>query len=1054
MPEIVGGLQIASWEFTRAWGIEPASASGKGIIAGGASSAGIAVGEYYAFAFGSIVFYGIVSSADQAAERETGYEYPFSMVDNRVRLHWGMVFGQWNMAEDPDIIHANPFPLPAGDAIDNLLGGTVGFDQGTDFTGGLDGGGVGFDNGVDFGDGAFPDESNFASGLDSSSISRGRLYGHIIPQQWGSQLKTYTTEPRSAASILAEAFARAVGGAPFALNFHSSQSKPVFNVDANSGMTLAALVSQLAEAQGLQVTLDGQRTLRFSRRGGTLVIPENAHVARDGLTISSDPTRVRVVGDRVLVQMNSIDLEPDWKSSWEAFIVEPAWLAEVKRIIENDPFSPVLTDDNAGHAELAARAREITVSQYIAAAGIGSEAELEGATTNFADHGRWGKISRMDLPAWTYINAVVFRSYRIPDATLLMGLPMRAMEIHESLLCAVEITGEGDATAIQYRQAPIEFYPPGTAYVMAKGQPLDLLDSMDRQAIVRLRIKDMRAQWAELHDFTIDAANHSIRFAVPVFLDGDPAENKSILLFPNQGEGGHPDLSADLDAKSDYLNVCVPNPDFEITSASIRCAMTFKLGRFYKDFGSGPRWSVASSAAITEHLLDASGGTLEHDLVASYDGTLRMPNPADDLLEILYEDGSTARDLAADQADGLVVRAGTEQSGTYTRHGEYGTNLTGAINRITITVNREDGLRETVEFAKPRPTRGFVSSKEIAQRVKSEELFDGQADLRREVNTLKAISKLERLSINDTPRSSSHDVISHLFTKPIGGANATGHTIADPNTTPQWPAGRLDVDGNPITGWRAGDFVWLDDAGLPSQSGLTFGGVVVCDSPKVDDEPVKYITVTTQGTVPVACAPGLSPGVALAATPGDWKCTAGGTYPIGMLAHHGNVPGTGAATLALVRLGGGGSPKNDYIPWKPVFSKNGAIYQVRFNLGSLNNIAAGNWDALHTLADDDSVHFVVLNVTTASGQITGLTIALEDTGPAADFIAKDIPPVAFKILLGAVDKVSGQMILHKNLTASAAEVFRESKEAPATGGEPFSRWWRWAIPMGGEYDYY
>ena len=63
MAEKVGGLWIKSYELTRSWGIEPASASGVGVLGAGESAAGIAVGEFLAFSFGAIVFYGIVSAA-------------------------------------------------------------------------------------------------------------------------------------------------------------------------------------------------------------------------------------------------------------------------------------------------------------------------------------------------------------------------------------------------------------------------------------------------------------------------------------------------------------------------------------------------------------------------------------------------------------------------------------------------------------------------------------------------------------------------------------------------------------------------------------------------------------------------------------------------------------------------------------------------------------------------------------------------------------------------------------------------------------------------------
>lgn len=145
------------------------------------------------------------------------------------------------------------------------------------------------------------------------------------------------------------------------------------------------------------------------------------------------------------------------------------------------------------------------------------------------------------------------------------------------------------------------------------------------------------------------------------------------------------------------------------------------------------------------------------------------------------------------------------------------------------------------------------------------------------------------------------------------------------------------------------------------------------------------------------------------------------------------------------RRGGGSST---YIPWAPNFFTEGTaeapIYKVRFNLGTLNNVAASNWDDKHTLANDDSVRFVVIEITTASGKITGFEIAIQSDVLSEDVMAKDTPPTSYKILLGTISKSSGQMIETTNLNAAAAEVFRESKTVVTPGGEPFSRWWRWA----------
>ena len=157
---------------------------------------------------------------------------------------------------------------------------------------------------------------------------------------------------------------------------------------------------------------------------------------------------------------------------------------------------------------------------------------------------------------------------------------------------------------------------------------------------------------------------------------------------------------------------------------------------------------------------------------------------------------------------------------------------------------------------------------------------------------------------------------------------------------------------------------------------------------------------------------------------------------------------TSGFLLVPKRRGVSGGGSGTRAPWAPVFFTEGAdpvVYKCRFNLGTVNDVAATNWNDAFTLPSDDTIKFVVLTVTSASGKVTGVTISVDASPPAEDDIAKDTPPVSFKILLGAIGKTSAQMIVTDNLTMLATEVFRESKVAPATGAEPFSRWWRWSV---------
>lgn len=862
--EQIGGLYITEYESTRSFGIEPASASGKGVLAPGEAGPGLNVGSYVIYSFGGVSFTGIISLSELNDTREGGREYSFQVVDNRVRLAWQWVFGVWNMSEAIGRDSERPLVRPPADEFGS---GTVGLDdEDADFTSGP---------------GSVSAPPSSPSG-PSPGPTRKRLYRHIVASQWQAQMSSFTDAPVTAADIIRNAVKHAIGGYGFSFDFHGDQiNKPVLGIDANNGMSLAALISAVAEAQGLQVTLDGSRTLRFERRGeGTLIIPaaNNAHLVRDGFAASAEASKIRVVGDRVLVQVMNVPLEPDWKTAWEPFISEPAWVHEVAATFPAYPNDAT----RANQAKLAAFARQVTVRQYVEAKGA------DGLP--FADYRSWDGASRMDIPAWVYINQILYRAYRIPYDTMLNGVSMHNLELADGLLCATELPSGADA--MRYARSPVEFYPQASAAVIAKGQPIDLLRTADRSAITNLATTDFRTLWSEMPDFRLDKPNHGIRFNTPVFLDGDPATGKSIVLFPNRGEGGYQDVSAAVAADDEYLDLAVPNPGYAIGPAEVKAAFTFKLGKFFADFGTGQRWKVESVGGLTEHLLAMGADTAFAPTgLEAYAGEIHTPATTESIKEIVYEDGLSALDQAQVQADALIAREGVERSGSYKRIGAAGTAPSGVIDRVNISISREQGLSETVEFARPRPAKDFVPSREIARRIRSEALFNGQSELREEVRQLRAIALLEEGGKEKAVRSTSHREIQDLSRKPFGGDDPETAMIADPN------------GAGGAGGWRAGELVWLDETGYPSATGRAFGGVVVSAPPEVETTQVKFVNLATSGTVPVLVGSGTAADGGVRADPGD-RSARGGRVAIGSLAHPGAVPGADETkdAVALVRL--------------------------------------------------------------------------------------------------------------------------------------------------------
>lgn len=137
-------------------------------------------------------------------------------------------------------------------------------------------------------------------------------------------------------------------------------------------------------------------------------------------------------------------------------------------------------------------------------------------------------------------------------------------------------------------------------------------------------------------------------------------------------------------------------------------------------------------------------------------------------------------------------------------------------------------------------------------------------------------------------------------------------------------------------------------------------------------------------------------------------------------------------------------------PWQPEFIIDTKTvptsYKVKFNLGTVNNVPATNWDEEHKLSSIESkVDFVILTVTTNSGKVSGVVISVDENPPDEDEISKDVPPLSFKVVLGAITNSTSKMIVTDNIQAAAQEVFRQGKSSPTKGSESFTRWWRWQL---------
>jgi hypothetical protein len=621
--------------------------------------------------------------------------------------------------------------------------------------------------------------------------------------------------------ILDSAFNGADGSFSFGREYHSGLNSGVLTgLDYSTGIKLSNLVGEINSKTGLEVGLFNGSTLRWCRKGEGFVAPANTGNSTPrstGMAITSTDTRIRVVGDRIRYQKLNIDLEPDWSQAWNPYIEEVAFL----RALGGGSGST-----EVGALLLSARARTITVAEFAAIAGAG-----------LMDSRRFGGVSRNQIPAWTYLHELVYRSYRIPESFTLEGLPLSSLDLTD-LIQATDVAGSS-----QVLSSPPRYYPRAQASAIARGQPLDLINSHDIREFYKTIGGDYSNTWNGAPDFEVDAMGKSIRFSVPTFIDGAGAS--SIYLCPNSGASG------------DYAEIAVPNPNFLITPAQVKASFCFLLGRYYKDFGSGNRYGSIASGGLDQHLVDGR--------------------------EVLYADGGSASTRAREIASCALELDPFQLSGGYTVHGAAGTELSACVDRVTVLITSDGGVTEQVEFTKARASGAAFSERTLQRIQRSEELFSGQEALKRESREYRLLAAaVSNPSV--TRRSRNHARLSDVFNQTVG-CSAVSTTIVA-NT------------GGP---WTAGDVVWLDGSGCPtSEGGAVFGGVVVASPGAAASMLLAYT-----GRVPVKVDTGIPVNGSIMGTVGESKGSAAGSVIIGRLAHGSPTPGTSGTLLAMVDLGVG-----------------------------------------------------------------------------------------------------------------------------------------------------
>lgn len=744
-------------------------------------------------------------------------------------------------------------------------------------------------------------------------IDRQKRFWHVLEDNWDAQIKTWTDAPYSASEILDMIVGNAARTYTWSLSKHSAQDKPVYAIDALNGSKVGTVLQEISEQQGLVFTLLGENTLVWVRKGDGSIdaAPDNSNDLKDGDALSNNDTHVRIVGDRNRYQDLPITLEPDWVAAYEPFWAEPAWLKEVA-----DKFS-LLSTDLADQAELVAKSRSVTVRDYSAVAGV-----------EFEDPGTWGEVGRMEIPVWVYLTDIVWKAYRIPPGYAVNGIPRANLELNDGLLAAVDYDIESGA--LSYK-SPFHYYPDAKAFVVAQGQPIDLLDPRTQGAITPEQLDTARDLWSAQNRFNLDVKNYSLVFEHAVFRPG--TGTGALFTFPNRElvEAGDP-----------LYNIAVPNAGVEVTAAAVQGSFVFSAERYSKRYGSGVRSGAKYVSSLNYHaLMDA--------------GTFQS--------EIPYADNKTVDDKAGEYALVLTAQQAIYRTGGYTRHGAVGTVLSSTIDRVTVSLNFGDALTERVEYSKERAQSNFQHERELDRKSKERDLFPGQKNNVKDVERLNLIAKLSRelKRTSVSPYASASDIM----TRPVGGARASV-AIHD--------VGTADAPAD------AGELVWT--AGTADSDPKSFAGVVVAQGSST------HAACVTHGTVPVRVKGPFKPGDVVGGADGDKECTADATlagwHSVGAVMA--NYAGTDTV-LAPVQLGGGGQPpvkgtKVGFYWYHAAYTGGGDPPPDQgLKIGILSSvinadIVPDNVAAVFTLANNATQYLQCTTTQDAAGTVTGATLAV------------------------------------------------------------------------------
>ena len=634
--------------------------------------------------------------------------------------------------------------------------------------------------------------------------ARVKRYWHIYPADWDLQRRTFTTRPLMGWEILRLAFRAPTVFTDWEYDLTSNGlwpagllNAPVYEVDANGGLRLDALLNLICEKTGLVFTHDPRPMvdyrLVFTRKGFGLLplpFPKNADARRQGLSLTENASCLCVLGERNLYQRLNVPMVKDWAAAWEQFI-DVELLAKDIFDNETDPVSghrynafPSDADQWFGYGAAKVRALEVTVAQYIALRGA-RPGNLDSGT--FADGRKFGGRWRMDMPAALYLQTIVFRAFRPAGTSFLNAtggaVPLDSAPIADALLCRVYLdyaTGNMTADPAQ----PVD----GNGVLAVQGYQAgaDLFRLAQPDRVSTGFFSAASRGWGAV-SFQLDDSGEGIRFVIasaPVFV----CDN---LLVSVNGYN-------------------VLNAGYTLQTPVVTAGLVFEAERYqyWKMGGTGPVGN-GSAAPYLRDPAQPLPGRARVEPVSSLQRELLVDdnNPAA-FTEIPYADNLYAADKADLVATTLLLLQQSYLLGGYNLKWDpklpldrFGTPLavgSSCIDRVEISYG-PDGVTEVVDFTCERARDHFEPERELDRRTIQASLFPGQAELRQAAADQKRFNAgLRQMGANELAlfqkllRGEVDDNLQHLrfvpgstlpATLPVGsvlvrgagGAGATGN---------------------------------------------------------------------------------------------------------------------------------------------------------------------------------------------------------------------------------------------------------------------------------------